>query len=134
MQRCFTPHKTKGLESWLRVCREVGGPLSNSGLAAAVLRLTQGARPKSGACYGCGQMGHLKKACPNLSQVNQEIKLLGFAPDAERESIGQANVTQPKMQMVRLLSLKKASQKTGSRAPVPRTPKCMGQPRCGDQV
>ena len=26
----ITPHKTKGLESWVRVCREVGGLLSNS--------------------------------------------------------------------------------------------------------
>ena len=50
--------KTKGLESWVRVCREIGGPVSNSGLAAAVVRLTQGGRPKSGTCYGCGQMGH----------------------------------------------------------------------------
>ena len=42
----ITPHKTKGLESWVRVCREVGGLLSNSRLATAVVRLTQGARPK----------------------------------------------------------------------------------------
>lgn len=34
----ITPRKSKGLQDWLRVCRELGGPLSNAGLAAAILQ------------------------------------------------------------------------------------------------
>ena len=37
----ITPYKNRGLEYWMRACRELGGPLTNSGLAAAVLRLSK---------------------------------------------------------------------------------------------
>ena len=33
----ITPFKSKGLEVWMKVCREIGGPLSNAGLATAAL-------------------------------------------------------------------------------------------------
>lgn len=32
----ITSFKSKGLEVWMKVCREIGGPLSNSGLAATI--------------------------------------------------------------------------------------------------
>ena len=35
----INPHRSRGLEYWMKACREVGGPLTNAGLAAAVLRL-----------------------------------------------------------------------------------------------
>ena len=35
----ITPYKHKGLEVWMKVCRELGGPLTNAGLAAAVVQL-----------------------------------------------------------------------------------------------
>jgi hypothetical protein len=35
----ITPYKHKGLEVWMKVCRELGGPLTNVGLAAAVVQL-----------------------------------------------------------------------------------------------
>lgn len=38
----ITPHKHRGIEHWMRVCRELGGPLMNAGLAVAVMRLTRG--------------------------------------------------------------------------------------------
>jgi len=34
----ITPRKSKGLQDWLRVCRELGGPLTNAGLVAAILQ------------------------------------------------------------------------------------------------
>ena len=60
----ITPRKSKGLQDWLRICRELGGPLSNAGLAAAIL---QGQKRSNIAecrvCYNCGKPGHLKKDC-----------------------------------------------------------------------
>jgi hypothetical protein len=32
----IAPRKNKGLQDWLRVCQELGGPLTNAGLAAAM--------------------------------------------------------------------------------------------------
>lgn len=48
----------------MKVCRELGGPLTNAGLAAAVVQLTKNKRGSSGACFKCGKMGHLKRQCP----------------------------------------------------------------------
>lgn len=61
----IAPRKNKGLQDWLRVCRELGGPLTNAGLAAAILQSHR--RPLRGphkrVCYKCGKPGHLKKDC-----------------------------------------------------------------------
>ena len=52
----ITPRKSKELQDWLRVCRELGGPLTNAGLAAAIL---QGQRCSGTGdlkvCYNCGK-------------------------------------------------------------------------------
>ena len=64
-QECMaaiTPRKSKGLQDWLKVCRELGGPLTNAGLAAAILQGQK--RPDTAElrlCYNCGKPGHLKK-------------------------------------------------------------------------
>ena len=62
-RNAITPYKSLGLEAWMKVCRELGGPLTNAGLAAAVFQLTQGKKATSGACFKCGKVGHLKRQC-----------------------------------------------------------------------
>lgn len=69
----ITPYKARGLDVWMRACREIGGPLTNAGLAAAVLRIT-GNRNKgeAGSCFRCGQPGHIKRNCPQGRARPQE--------------------------------------------------------------
>ena len=58
----ITPRKNKGLQNWLRVCRELGGSLTNVGLAAAILQSQKcPSTSKQRACFNCGKIGHLKK-------------------------------------------------------------------------
>ena len=66
----IAPRKGKGLQDWLRVCRELGGPLTNAGLAAAILQSQRGPprAPDRRVCFRCGRSGHLKKDCRMVSR------------------------------------------------------------------
>lgn len=70
----ITPWKSKGLQVWIKQCREIGGPLSNTGLAAAVLQITKGNRGSgnAGACFSCGKMGHMKRQCPQRGRGKEQ--------------------------------------------------------------
>lgn len=64
-RNAITPWKGKGLQAWMKACRELGGPLSNAGLAAAVMQLSKGkGSTPAGVCFHCGHQGHLKRQCP----------------------------------------------------------------------
>ena len=56
----IAPRKNKGLQDWLRVCRELGGPLTNAGLAAAILQSQNRSMSRNDqrTCFNCGKPGH----------------------------------------------------------------------------
>nr|XP_034367595.1 igE-binding protein-like [Arvicanthis niloticus] len=57
----ITPRRSKGLTDRIKVCRGFGGPLTNAGLAAAILQSQNCPSPGSRkVCYNCGKPGHLK--------------------------------------------------------------------------
>jgi len=64
-QAAITPYKNKGLEAWMKVCREIEGPLTNAGLAAAVMQMTQRKGGSAEACFKCGKqhwtLGNVQK-------------------------------------------------------------------------
>ena len=58
------PYRSKPLDVWLKVCRDVvDTPLTNQGLAAAIVqaqRQTPRQGGRQGGCFSCGQPGHFK--------------------------------------------------------------------------
>ncbi|XP_028622746.1 igE-binding protein-like [Grammomys surdaster] len=75
------PRKSKGLADWIKSCRGIGGPLSNAGLAAAILQ-TKGDNSLQKVCYGCGKPGHLKKDCRHPQ--NKPKRPLGLCPRCKK--------------------------------------------------
>ena len=74
----------------MKACREIGGPLSNAGLAAAVLMV----QTKGITCYNCGQTGHMQKQCTRVERVGSKRKYQVFAQNVGKKDIGQMNVDQ----------------------------------------
>lgn len=61
----ITPYKHKGLEVWMKVFREIGGPLTNVGLAAAMIQLRK--KVTTETCFKCGHKGHYRSQGPKRS-------------------------------------------------------------------
>ena len=104
-RRAINPYKHKGLEVWMKICREIGGPLSNSGLAAAVIQMSQGkGSQQNNNCFKCGEPGHMKHQCPQLSGArNQRPKVPGLCLRCKKEIIGSVSVGQLEIFMDSLL-------------------------------
>lgn len=71
-RQAITPYKYKGLEVWMKLCRDLGGPLTNAGLAAAIMQMSQGRNSQKNNCFKCGQPGHMKCQCPQLSGFEKQ--------------------------------------------------------------
>nr|XP_013015071.1 endogenous retrovirus group K member 10 Gag polyprotein-like [Cavia porcellus] len=85
-------NKNKTLEDWTRLCRELSGPVTNHGLANAMIaalqngnyggkQLGKGNKGKNqGACFNCGQSGHIKMNCPNKQSRGDNNLSSGLCP------------------------------------------------------
>ena len=104
-RQAINPYKHKGLEVWMKICREIGEPLSYSGLAAAVIQMSQGkGGQQNNNCFKCGQPGHMKRQCPQLSGArNQRPKVPGLCLRCKKEIIGSVSVGELKIFMDSLL-------------------------------
>ncbi|XP_038952256.1 igE-binding protein-like [Rattus norvegicus] len=74
------PWKSKGLQAWLKACREIGGPLTNAGLAVAILQGQRrpGLSSRSIMCFQCGKPGHMKRECRNQNPGFNPKKVPGL--------------------------------------------------------
>lgn len=95
----ITPYKHKGLEIWMKVCRELGGPLTSAGLAAVVVQLGKGTAMDT--CFKCGRKGHYRRQCLREMKIEVEKNLdhLGYGHGVKREITGQMSVDLRKIWM-----------------------------------
>ena len=64
-RQAINPYKHKGLEVWMKICRELGGSLTNAGLAAAVVQVSQGKNgSRNTGCFKCRQPDHISRQFP----------------------------------------------------------------------
>lgn len=85
-RQAITPWKGKGLQAWMKACREIGGPLTNAGLAAAIL---QSQRRNKGVdnnltCYRCGKRGHIQRHCREGPPRPGPTRVPGICPRCKK--------------------------------------------------
>ncbi|XP_063120606.1 igE-binding protein-like [Rattus norvegicus] len=85
-RNAILPWKSKGLQAWLKACREIGGPLTNTGLAAAILQGQRrpGLSSRGITCFQCGKPGHMKRECRNQNPGFNPKKAPGLCPKCKK--------------------------------------------------
>ncbi|XP_028644889.1 igE-binding protein-like [Grammomys surdaster] len=116
-RNAITPWKAKGINAWMKAYREIGGPLSNSGLAVAVLAAQ---RKSSRKCYNCGKPGHLQKECRNKTQIR---KPPGICPRCNKGKHWSSECRSEKDKQGKPLS---EPSKNGPQGPHPQGPRIYG--------
>jgi len=124
----ITPYKYKGLEIWMKFCRELGGPLTNAGLVAAVVQLRKTATMDT--CFQCGCRGHYRRQCPEGSRgkVGNRPKQPGLCPRCNKGNHWANECRSVKDLDGRPLSTGYggAQPKNGQRGPRPQVPQIYG--------
>ena len=82
----IVPWKAKGLQAWIKACREIGGPLTNAGLAAAILQGQRRPGPprRSVTCFQCGKPSHMKRECRSQSSGFNPKSIPGLCPKCKK--------------------------------------------------
>lgn len=125
-KRAITPWKGKGLEAWLKACREIGGPLTNAGLAAAILTATK-RNNNNGACFKCGKIGHFKKNCKEQKEHNNPVRQIpGTCPRCKKGKHWANECRSVKDINGQPLETIEKESKNGYRGPRPQGPKAYG--------
>ncbi|XP_060244534.1 endogenous retrovirus group K member 24 Gag polyprotein-like [Meriones unguiculatus] len=95
-QAALRPFRKKGnISEYIRLCSDIRPSYTQGVAMAAALQgktikealFQQQKGPKngvSGSCYGCGQMGHQRKKCPNASKKKRNQKDPGLCPRCKR--------------------------------------------------
>lgn len=83
-RQAIVPWKHKGLQAWLKACREIGGPLTNSGLAAAILQGQKQGRTHNRdiVCFHCGKPGHKQRNCRGKAPSSKKVP--GLCPKCKK--------------------------------------------------
>lgn len=90
-RNAIIPWKAKGLQAWLKACREIGGPLTNAGLAAEFLSSAHNSSSYSSivspSTIHCLAVGVCMCLSLLLGGASQRSAILGFCPQVEQSFI-----------------------------------------------
>lgn len=119
-RNAITPWKSKGLNAWMKACREIGGPLSNAGLAAAILAAQRATNMK---CFKCGKLGHIQRQCRSGNSNAPPQKAPGMCPRCNKGKHWANECRSVRDDKGRLLT---DQPKNGQRGPRPQGPQMYG--------